>query len=591
MEQLDASYYSYIIRKMLKLRKSMCIRLLLVIIGILLITISCLLCMVAKVSTTTEGTTGNVIPGGDYHTPLATVMNINIKNNDQMKEKLDGTSTIAEQKSKIRTMMMTVAEENALKSMLGGDSNLETIQQTNLITSQENTRASTLTTDKKHLMWKEEQQDNDAQVAHPITEVIFKELPHSNTQKTTSTNPPPTTIPAADIEIWKNQLIQKLICRVTDRLAGYYLYHVRKAAGTTIRDIVSFSAKTNRFALYETEGITLPAQILKIKHLLSMISLRDPIDRIYSLYWYEHVGWYIQMVKKPDKCKTFVEWVHAWKDNADWKMKILNKTPENNYVEIENYYVKLLIGWKSSDGPITREQLQVAKERLSQFDVIFIKEWLEKHDQEHYTKQLEMMSYLFPVTVPMQRSNHQHQISLRGGHQQQQHQSLQSFWDNFYNRDYLSESFTSAALNMNKLRLSPIVNYKKVQGNHDLQTNLYQKLMKPQEKSIRQMLIDINQYDIELFMYAKELVSQRLAMNTMIQSTLDHELHTMNNNLLSNHPDYHEAIRNKCHWMVADQQNQNAYQRERRQQQSIEEIDDVRRYFGLFQPAGHKGPQ
>jgi len=26
--------------------------------------------------------------------------------------------------------------------------------------------------------------------------------------------------------------------------------------------------------------------------LLSVITLRDPVDRILSLYWYEHVGWF-----------------------------------------------------------------------------------------------------------------------------------------------------------------------------------------------------------------------------------------------------------------------------------------------------------
>ena len=86
--------------------------------------------------------------------------------------------------------------------------------------------------------------------------------------------------------------------------------------------------------------------------LLSVITLRDPIDRILSLYWYEHVGWFDGIQKKPEKCATLKDWIAYWQDGSVSKTKFQASNPYNVYVEISNYYVKSLVGWKGpSSGP------------------------------------------------------------------------------------------------------------------------------------------------------------------------------------------------------------------------------------------------
>lgn len=42
----------------------------------------------------------------------------------------------------------------------------------------------------------------------------------------------------------------------------------------------------------EIEGKSLDPFVMKLNGYVSMISLRHPIDRIISLYWYEHVSWF-----------------------------------------------------------------------------------------------------------------------------------------------------------------------------------------------------------------------------------------------------------------------------------------------------------
>lgn len=201
-------------------------------------------------------------------------------------------------------------------------------------------------------------------------------------------------------DAWKAKVTQKLFCRSKRAFSvSYYLYHSRKAAGTTIREILKYSGLTNRVLTFETEGVTLNRGLLNMKDLLTVTSFRHPIDRIISLYWYEHVAWYVNVLKKPAQCKTLEVWVNGWRDISAHKLALLTQYPSNNYVEIENYYVKMLIGWKVSDGPLTREHLTVAKQVLSHFDVILIMEWLHEPWHLHY------LEYLLPLTGPFRVPN------------------------------------------------------------------------------------------------------------------------------------------------------------------------------------------
>jgi hypothetical protein len=158
------------------------------------------------------------------------------------------------------------------------------------------------------------------------------------------------------------------------------LYHVRKAAGTTVREVLHTFAKRSRVGLFETEGVTLDNAFLAEKPLLSVITLWEPVSRVMSLYWYEHVGWYHTITKEDSKIKSLKVWVDAWRDGSTWKSTFMHKNPSSVYVEIENYYVKLLIGWRGP-GAVDENDLLKAMKVLEKFDVILLTEWMQDESQ------------------------------------------------------------------------------------------------------------------------------------------------------------------------------------------------------------------
>ena len=119
------------------------------------------------------------------------------------------------------------------------------------------------------------------------------------------------------------------------------------------------------------------------KNVISFITIRNPIDRIFSLYWYEHVDFYYNIKKEPSKTKQFQVWMEAWLDGSKWKTDINVKHPYENYVEIENYYVKTLIGWKGDENRAINKDDYIKACSLLQkyFDVVFITEWLPHKNQ------------------------------------------------------------------------------------------------------------------------------------------------------------------------------------------------------------------
>jgi len=120
---------------------------------------------------------------------------------------------------------------------------------------------------------------------------------------------------------------------------------------------------TWRVHFYETEGVVLDHSIFDHQGVTSVLTLRDPISRIMSLYWYEHVGWFHGVLKQTSKCNKLSEWVAAWRDGTSWKTDFIKKNPGTVYVEIENYYVKMLIGWKDPTHKIDEHDLEEAKKK------------------------------------------------------------------------------------------------------------------------------------------------------------------------------------------------------------------------------------
>lgn len=323
-----------------------------------------------------------------------------------------------------------------------------------------------------------------------------------------------------DHEHWKTTLREKLLCRTQNKII-YYHYHARKAAGTTIRDFLKLSSRFSRTTYLETEGVVLDSSLLEVPGIFSIVSLRDPISRILSLYWYEHVGWYAGVLKQAHRCRPLRDWVAAWRDGAPLKKQILARNPKSNYVEIENYYTKMLIGWDGS-WPLGERDLERAKAVLRQFDIIVISEWL--HDET----QVEALNALF-------------------------------------------KSSPSVSLGS------------KVVGDRKVRTALSTTLS-PDEENIRQLLKDINQYDIALYDYAQSLTSLRLRSVLSMVSEMP-ELKSVVAPLVRGNR--RKALPSTIASSKSGDSISSAVCAERA---TMNTISRYRNMLGVFQPPGHKGP-
>ena len=177
------------------------------------------------------------------------------------------------------------------------------------------------------------------------------------------------------IEAWAASVSRKSRQCVQNRHGALYLYHARKAAGTSLRERLQASARAHRVELLETEGVTLDERFLELDGVVSATTLRDPVERAVSMYWYEHVGWWDGIQHDPSKLKTLHDWVETWRDGSEWKRSFVAKRENRRsvYVEVENYFVKSLSGFEHKPDGSARvgpRELAMAKAALVRFDVV-----------------------------------------------------------------------------------------------------------------------------------------------------------------------------------------------------------------------------
>lgn len=276
-----------------------------------------------------------------------------------------------------------------------------------------------------------------------------------------STNSDTTTNSDVVNDSWASSLKRKLNCLYGGK-GAIYLYHARKAAGSSIKEILDFATKRWRVRYMFTEGKTLDAGLLAPPGIFRVISLRDPIKRIESLYWYEHVSWYAENKKQTKKIFQFSEWFDAWCDGSEWKTTFITKNPGNVYVEVENYYTKVLSGWQGPE-PVSREHYNIAKANLEKFDFIMIQEWMAD------ISQVDAMTALFPG-----------RLNIAAG--------------------------------------------SKVKGNKDLKQR-YESIYAPDIKALKEKMKVLNKYDLELFEYARLLTAQRVKLVPDIVDDVLNHLH------------------------------------------------------------------
>ena len=189
---------------------------------------------------------------------------------------------------------------------------------------------------------------------------------------------------------------------------GIYLKHFRKAGGTSVATIMGKNAcrrrkerKQNFIPVYSSElpyfnhthsfGAYAPSMVF-------LTSLRDPIERIISLYWFEGRWPRICGNDCEDKREKtngtavadFAEWIERVHNQEDYPDRRLGLTYHNNcgqWQSVENYYIRQLLGvdrkimkdkkvaWHDDNGhfnnvTITRDHLEKAKRVLAAFDLV-----------------------------------------------------------------------------------------------------------------------------------------------------------------------------------------------------------------------------
>lgn len=361
---------------------------------------------------------------------------------------------------------------------------------------------------------------------------------HTNQESFTAENSNEGTVDDVETKKWLEQLSHKLRC-LRLHTGGVYLYHTRKAAGTTVRDIIAQVADQQwKVPYYETEGIVMPQSVLKVPSLLTVTTLREPIKRVLSLYWYEHVGWYEGVLNQcKARCKTLNEWVAAWRDNSEWKRNFMRKNPDSVYVEIENYYVKMLSGWnkirKNSNEieEVTEKHLDEAKAALRSFDVVLLSDWMGDETQ------IDAVNALFPG-----RSN------VAAGH--------------------------------------------KVKGDYNIKTRLTPTLA-PDEDTLRDgILREINKWDLMLWDYAQQLMAYRLKLiiptiNSAVKAELGLDSHRDSISLTTLHQHNHQSA---SHTAGLGKYIAQCKADKEELDKMMGKKGILHSKLGIFQPPGHKGP-
>ena len=189
---------------------------------------------------------------------------------------------------------------------------------------------------------------------------------------------------------------------------GIFLKHFRKAGGTSLNNIVAKNACRKK---KEPENDYIPVYTSELPyfnythafsvHKPSMVfitSVRNPIDRILSLYWFEG-RWPRTCARKCEEEKEksnktkiidlqeWIERVHDQKDFPDGRLQLTCHNSCGQWQSVDNYYIRQLLGVDREIDPtkemawmdfgahfknvtLTRDHLELAKEVLASFDLV-----------------------------------------------------------------------------------------------------------------------------------------------------------------------------------------------------------------------------
>jgi hypothetical protein len=223
--------------------------------------------------------------------------------------------------------------------------------------------------------------------------------------------------------------------------AGVYVKHFRKAGGTSLYHILyqntceaeefddvipAFASEQPYFNYTHSFGNNMPS-------LVYLTSMRDPIERIQSLYWFEG-RWpricALECEAKREKTSAtaidFGPWIEAIYHQKDTPQRDYMLTYHSNcgqYQSVENYYIRQLLGVdrnqdvnpKAGQGckadryghflnvTLTEEHLEMAKDVLAAFDLVIILEDLETNEElNKMIHEFTGGSRRYPELIPVQ---------------------------------------------------------------------------------------------------------------------------------------------------------------------------------------------
>jgi len=169
-----------------------------------------------------------------------------------------------------------------------------------------------------------------------------------------------------------------------------FLYHMRRAGGTSLRWYCRHLAEAHKMAFDVVERFSLDyhAEFVAAPSTLHVVSLRDPIDRIKSAYRFEGRWPQRQHDRTIENAQSFADWADSSRDD--------HRIPNVMWDCTRNYYTRALIGYPAVGAAgLGRAELELAKERLEEFEIVLVTEQFNDLATRRYLQ--TKLDFLDPV--------------------------------------------------------------------------------------------------------------------------------------------------------------------------------------------------
>ncbi len=171
---------------------------------------------------------------------------------------------------------------------------------------------------------------------------------------------------------WTAARVNDTVCLASGRsLAScdrVFFLHMRKAAGTSMRALLESIGKRRGIEIDTQEGGILHQPRMGGARTFRITCLRDPLERVFSLYNFQGRWPRADQDKDPEQATPFAEWLNTIPTPRTWRL----------WDESADYYAKTLSG-----GPLDQRGIAVNERRLAlaravleRFDLVLILERL-----------------------------------------------------------------------------------------------------------------------------------------------------------------------------------------------------------------------